>query len=231
MATRKAYPALPAHIWWALRQKFIQSYPGRVSRDYLTSALGVGDKVAQNIHPPLKTLGLIDDENKPTDLAEAWRDDTRYADATREMIAAVYPQDLRDVSPPENPDIAAATRWFLNDTKSGSARAKQLATFYVLLAKGDPTQTTGARQGPRTSAARKDAPKQSEPRTRKDTGEAKTRTTTGSPTDNQSNGERDHTPLAPTLNLAVQVYIDKDMTPEQVDHVFASMARHIYGKE
>jgi len=27
------------------------------------------------------------------------------------------------------------------------------------------------------------------------------------------------------------VYVDKGMTPEQVDHLFASMARHLYGRE
>lgn len=35
----------------------------------------------------------------------------------------------------------------------------------------------------------------------------------------------------PSLSVAVQVYIDKDMSAEQVDHVFASMAKHLYGKE
>jgi hypothetical protein len=38
-------------------------------------------------------------------------------------------------------------------------------------------------------------------------------------------------PPMPSLSVAVQVYVDKDMTPEQVDHVFASMAKHLYGKD
>ena len=33
----------------------------------------------------------------------------------------------------------------------------------------------------------------------------------------------------PSLSVAVQVYVE-DMTPEQVDHVFASMAKHLYGR-
>jgi hypothetical protein len=224
MAQRKAYPAFPAHSYWSRRQKFIQSYPGRVTRDYLKSALGVGDKVAMNIHPPLKQLGLIDEDNKPTDLAQKWRDDARYGDATREIIEAVYPQDLRDVSPPDNPDIAAATRWFLNDTQSGVARARQLATFYVMLAKGDATDTSGAR--PRRAAS----PRATGLQRREDADTRTVRSEKPSKPPASQDG-KNMTPPVPSLNLAVQVYIDKDMSPEQVDHVFASMAKHLYGKE
>lgn len=224
MAERKAYPALPAHLYWALRQKFIQSYPARVTRDYLKSALGVGDKVAKNVHPPLKQLGLIDDENRPTDLAQKWRDDARYADATREIIEAVYPQDLRDVSPPDNPDLAAASRWFLNDTKAGLPRARQLATFYVMLAKGDPSDTSGARPR-RTATTAASVAQRREPKS-----DTKPKAEQAKHTPEAQDGKH-RTPPPPTFNLAVQVYIDKDMTAEQVDHVFESMAKHLYGKE
>lgn len=224
MAQRKAYPALPAHIYWALRQKFIQSYPGRVTRDYLKSALGVGDKVAMNVHPPLKQLGLVDEDNKPTELAQKWRDDAQYGDATREILEAVYPQDLRDVSPPDNPDIAAATRWFLNETQSGASRARQLATFYVMLAKGDATDRSGARR--RWTATPRATGKQ-----RREDADVRTGDSQKASKSPAGQDGKNVTPPAPSLNLAVQVYIDKDMSAEQVDHVFASMAKHLYGKE
>ncbi|MGH2392313.1 MAG: hypothetical protein ACRDGH_02295 [Candidatus Limnocylindria bacterium] len=38
-------------------------------------------------------------------------------------------------------------------------------------------------------------------------------------------------PAPPPLSIAIQVYIDKDMSAETVDQVFASMARHLYGRE
>lgn len=230
MAARKGYPAIPSHIWWALRQKFIQSYPREVTRDYLSTALGLGEKVAQNVHPPLKQLGLVDEENRPTDLAERWRDDARYSDAAREIVEAVYPQALRDVSPPDAPDVAAATRWFLNDTKSGSARAKQLATFYVLLAKGDPADTAGSR--PRRGATiGSDVSARRQPRDQEKARGSKRKAADGGKDADASPDLKHHALPIPSLNLAVQVYIDKEMTPEQVDHVFASMARHLYGKE
>jgi hypothetical protein len=37
-------------------------------------------------------------------------------------------------------------------------------------------------------------------------------------------------PPVPSLNIAVQVYIDKEMSADQVDQVFASLAKHLYGR-
>ena len=35
----------------------------------------------------------------------------------------------------------------------------------------------------------------------------------------------------PALHLDVQVHIDASASPEQIEHIFASMARHLYGRE
>ena len=32
----------------------------------------------------------------------------------------------------------------------------------------------------------------------------------------------------PNLQLSIQIHIPADATPEQVDHIFASMAKHLY---
>jgi hypothetical protein len=32
----------------------------------------------------------------------------------------------------------------------------------------------------------------------------------------------------PSLQLSIQIHIPADATPEQVDHIFASMAKHLY---
>lgn len=226
MATdTRRYPSIPARTYWDLRQRFINAPPRELNKDYLSTALGLGDKVAANTMPSIKTLGLVDDDNRPTDLAQKWRDDQRYTEATREIIEAVYPQALRDVSPPDAPDLEAAQRWFLNETKAGRPRANQLAAFYVLLASGERGSAQGS--APRRSAA--DRSTTSTPRATQRTSRTRAaRNSGGSERDTSDDSQKVQ---LPSMSVAVQVYIDKDMTPEQVDHVFESMAKHLYGKQ
>lgn len=35
----------------------------------------------------------------------------------------------------------------------------------------------------------------------------------------------------PSLSIAVQIYVDSSATAEQIDHVFSSMAKHLYGRD
>ena len=164
----QGFPAIPAKIWLRLREKFYTSPPkGDVTAAYLATALGLGAKVAAKVMPAI-TVGLVDDDNKMTPLAQLWRDDTTYADACQQIIEAVYPDGLQDVSPPDAPDLDAAQRWFMNETKGGAPRAKQLASFYVMVAKGDLTAATdraGRRRAPGTAApATRPATRSSAPR-------------------------------------------------------------------
>lgn len=38
-------------------------------------------------------------------------------------------------------------------------------------------------------------------------------------------------PPTPSVHIDVQIHIDASATPEQIDQIFASMARHLYGRE
>lgn len=224
--TRKGYPAVPAVLYWNLRQRFVNAPPrGEVTKDYLSTALGVSDKVAANHLPAIRQIGLIDENNRPTELAAMWRDDERYAEATKQIIDSVYPDALKDVSPPDNPDLAAAQRWFLNQTGAGAPRAKELARFYVMLATGD-REAPGERATKRTEVTK--APRPTRHRTQQDNGRTPKGNTRDQVSDDTAKSRR---PEMPSLSVAIQVYVDKGMTPEQVDHVFASMARHLYGRE
>ena len=226
MADRPSFPSIPAKNWWDLRQRFRTSPPREVNAAYLSAVLGLQEKAAANLVPSLRTVGLIDDSGKPTERAGRWRDDEHYPEVTREIISEVYPQALLDVAPPDNPDPVAVKRWFMRETGTGEGRANILSAFYRLLAAGDP-------------AGRDEAPKRAAAERQASTGRGQTRQSTPRRTskdDTDTAGSRDaadgvgKTPL-PSLSVAVQVYIDKDMTAEQVDHVFASMARHLYGKQ
>jgi hypothetical protein len=219
----KGYPAIPANIWWKLRERFVNAPPkGEVTKEYLSSALGLGAKVAANVMPAIKQVGLIDDSNLLTPLARRWRDDQTYAEACREIIDSAYPDSLKDVSPPDNPDLAAAARWFLNETGAGAPRARVLAVFYALIAKGE---LNGAAERVSTDgqarAPRRDSTEAATQRSRE-------RVERASSDKRGPNHAPDPTP--PTLSVAIQIYIDKDMSAANVDQVFASMAKHLYGR-
>jgi len=115
-------------------------------------------------------------------------------------------------------------RWFLRETGTGEARANILSAFYRLLAAGDPSGRDDApRRTERTTAA---APRT----TTRQTNTRKPKADTDEADAGDSGGTSGKVQL-PTLSVAVQVYIDKDMSAEQVDHVFASMAKHLYVKQ
>lgn len=222
MADRPSYPSIPAKNWWDLRQRFRSSPPRDVTAAYLSAVLGLQEKAAANLLPSLRTTGLIDENGKPTERAGLWRDDEHYPEVTRAIIAEVYPQALLDAAPPDDPDPTVVKRWFMRDTGTGEGRANILAAFYRLLASGDPA---GRDEAPRRSVEKQAAParqqRQATPR--------KSKSNAAEPKNGSAGGEI-KSPL-PSLSVAVQVYFDKDMTAEQVDHVFASMARHLYGKQ
>lgn len=220
MADRPTFPSIPAKNWWDLRQRFKSSPPRDVTAAYLSDVLTLQERAAANLIPSLRTVGLIDDKGKPTERAGRWRDDEHYPEVTREMITEVYPQGLLDAAPPDNPDTAVVRRWFMRETGTGEARAAILANFYRLLAAGDPAgRDEPVRRSERPAAAAPRAQRQAPARK---TGKVENVPDTGP--------QLERAPL-PTLSVAVQVYIDKEMTADQVDHVFASMARHLYGKQ
>jgi hypothetical protein len=231
MATRpRGYPAIPAKIWLRLREKFYTSPPkGDVTAAYLTTALGLGAKVAANVMPAIKQVGLVDDDNRMTPLAQKWRDDSTYAQACKEIIESVYPDGLKDVSPPDAPDLDAAQRWFMNETKGGAPRAKQLASFYVMVAKGDLAAATD-RAGRRESAGGTATATKPAARSAAAASSGKGAPTVTRRREDDGGEPEQRAPQLPSLSLAIQIYVDKDMTADQVDHVFASMAKHLYGR-
>ena len=229
MATRtKGYPAIPAKIWLRLREKFYTSPPkGDVTAAYLATALGLGAKVAANVMPAIKQVGLVDEENRMTPLAGRWRDAATYAEACREIINTVYPDGLKDVSPPDAPDLDAAQRWFMNETSSGAPRAKQLASFYVMVAKAD-LAAASERVGRRETAGAAPAASSRPARSTAPSTNGKGSAPTPRKGEDRSDGTEDRLPALPSLSVAIQIYVDKDMTADQVDHAFAAMASHLY---
>lgn len=231
-AGRRSYPYMPTSNWHDLRRRFHANPPrGEVNAAYLAGVLGITDRAAANIIPSLRALGLIDHAGRTTDRAMAWRDDQQYADVARQMLEEVYPQALRDVAPPPNPDREVAKRWFMRDLNTGEPGGDRLARFYALLASGNPNAQEDQPAGERNTAARAGG----------GTRRAAARPARGRPATTPAVVTPEATAAqvaattpvtrGPSLHIDIQVHIDPAATADQIDAIFASMARHLYGRE
>jgi hypothetical protein len=91
------YPFFAPVNWWRIRKAFKRTLPKEVSPSYFaTVGEMTEDSAKKNIIPKLKTLGLITDDLKTTDLAFRWRDDESYSEVCKEIIDRVYPSELVD---------------------------------------------------------------------------------------------------------------------------------------
>lgn len=218
---------LPAAHWWALREKFKQSIPGTVSLTYIASALGMQEGSARsNVFPYLRQLGLIDADGRTQELARAWRDDTQYSEVCRKMREQVYPEELRSVAPDPFNDKSSAERWFGNATGSGAVGVRKMVAFYIILCEADVLKKPEFSFPPKT--IKKDVPKE-----KTDNPKSKTPPVLQTPQLNQEQPPATHPahprlPSHPEISINLQIQISPDATPEQIDKIFESMAKHIY---
>lgn len=223
MAEKKnSYPILPLANWWALRNRFKQSIPTTVSPGFVGTVLNIKEKSAQtNIIPHLVSMGIIDQDGKPLERANKWRDDQHYPEVCQEILTEVYPNELLEALPGPTLDRADVKRWFARNTGLGEVAVGRMAAFYELLVTADPsggqatttkksaTQKTTKKPLERVAVSSPAKPKPSE---------------TVKPTAIQ--GEK--SVAQPTIHLDIQIHISPDATAEQIDLIFASMAKHLY---
>ncbi len=231
----KVYPRIPSKNWWDLRKKAIQSPPKQVTASYLQTVLEIGEGAARNLLPGLRTVGLIDDNGESTPLMNDWRDDEHYPEVCKNIFEKIYPEELRSALPGPKPDRNQVKRWFARQTSTGDAAANQMAAFYVLLCEPDPKKANDE-----SSSASKGKTAQLKKPTRRNKGEQilsssprgtlpyqatlRETSTTLPETPFRSNG-------IPSLHIDIQIHISADASADQIDQVFSSMGKHLYGKE
>ena len=220
---KRTYPRLPAKNWWTLRERFKQTMPGRVDADYLQSVLALTSAAsAGNLIGPLRALGLIDEEGRPTDRALEWRQDDSYKDVCEAMLVDVYPDTLRAAFPDPSTDTSGVSSWFSRHTGAGQGAATGMAALYTLIAAAD-------LEASRTNAAvTKATPTQKKAAAKKATAKSP-RVSPGS-VDEGGEAVKNWRP-DPEININVQIHISSDASAEQVDQIFKSMAQHLYGGE
>jgi len=222
---KKSFPMLPGAHWWALRDKFRQSIPGVVTDRYLAAALNMQAQSARaNVLPYLRDIGLIDEDGKTQDLAKRWRDDAQYENVCTEIREHLYPEDLRSAAPDSSSDRAVIGRWFANQTGAGASAVRRMTQFYLILLEADASKRPTPEARPATPNQKLAVAKPS-------------KVTKIPPTQVPSPPQRSATGEIPTghrslpeVSINLQIHISADATPDQIDKIFESMAKHIYKK-
>jgi len=215
---KKSYPMISAKVWWTLRERFKRTIPSSVSSSYLATTLSMTeDSAKQNVWPALRATGLVDEMLKPTELAVKWRDDDQYKEACDTILKNVYPPELSDLGSENKSEVQ---RWFASKCRVGQSAAGKMAALYWLLLQADPSKVNGASEvegTPRPRVAKVAKPK-------KDPPETVTPPSPESPLQHEKKPVSGH---APQIHFDIQIHISPESKPEQIDAIFASMAKHL----
>lgn len=228
MAEGTTYPKIPESNWWAIRTQFRKSLPPIVSGSYLKSLLSLtSDRAATNLLPPLKQIGLIDDEGRPTDRANEWRDDAKYHSVCQAILREVYPPELLSLFAGPEFDRDKIAQWFMTTAKLGDGTAKAAASMYILLnceeIKAD-TSTNG------NSPTKKTTKKTTVRKAETSSAELPSRQSVSIDLSNSPNMSNSERLSSPTLHIDLQIHISPDASSEQIDSIFASIAKHLYSR-
>ncbi len=228
MASVVTYPKISRNMWLKLRAKFNKSIPGVVTPAFVSSIVEMADASAvSNVIKPLQVLGLLDDQRKPTALASQWRHDDEYAAACKTIRERIYPQDLLDTYPGgEVEDKPGISRWFMKSASVGDAAARMFADTYSILAQADVTQLEEKAQSATPTKARTAANKAAR---KSQPAQASAAVSPPIEIPPVAAAHSHHKPLGkfPAVHIDVQVHISPETSPEQIDRIFESMAKHL----
>lgn len=223
----QSFPKLPSTVWWSFRKKLHQSLPKEVTVQYLETALGLGPSAAKTYLNPLKRLGLVGDDGKITDRGIKWRgEQDDYEEACAEIIDEIYPHELNDAISDAREEKDKVIKWFMSRLRIGKDAATHMASFYVLLREADLSKEpeVNGTQKAKTKPDTKAKDKQKAP-IQQSRAEAETTTTNIDiqPTIKPEKNSR----FQPKIHIDVQIHISPESTADQIDQIFASMAKHL----
>ena len=218
MADKLSYPQIPAVIWWGVRN-FLQRTPNAALNERtLGVEFNVQETAARQYLGELKRVGILNDENKATPLAQKWRHDDTYGEAVDEILANAYPEGLIQIAPRGAADRQKIISWFTREGL-GSGTAGNKAATYLLISSDAPSD--GSARG--SSAPQKSSGKEA---TRSKRVPAQNHPAVVL----KPNDERPRSsPMASMpLNINVQIHISAEATGEQIESIFSAMRRYLY---
>jgi len=223
MADRTKYPQIPGTVWWGVRAILRKSPKATINIRLLGVELGVQGSAARQYLAELRHVGLIDDEGRPTELANKWRLDESYPKAVSQILERVYPDDLRSIAPPGDIDRNKVVSWFEHDG-FGRGAANNKAASYMLIAASEPADAPG-KPGQKKGSVKK-APLPSAKKVPMSPKTPRSSADSGARSDEGTFQGGSTVPL----NLNLQIHISADATSEQIEAIFAAMRRYLYDR-
>lgn len=220
MADEKVnYPQVPSTVWWGVRG-ILQNKPSvTIDAKLLSINLDVQEAAAAAYLKQLQNLKVLDSDGKATPLALKWRLDAEYAEAASNLLELNYPDSLRDTLPPLSENREKIVQWFMYDGLGKGAAGNKAATYLLIDA---PTPN-----GVEAAAKPKVAKVKAADTVKKTAGQAKKPGADSGPGEIRLK-EKEPPSILP-LNLNMQIHISADATNEQIEHVFKSMRKYLYG--
>lgn len=179
-----------------------------------------------NVLPYLKTLGIIDEDGKTLPRAKQWRDDEHYSEVCNAILNEAYPKELLEAVP-SPVDRSQAERWFANHTGAGEVAVRRMASLYAVLVEADASKQSDQDKAKTGKRDKESARSKAVNRT---TGRAPSPAPPIRENKLATTNNSQQLPVAPGININLEIHISADATPDQIDQIFASMAKHIYGR-
>lgn len=217
MADTVSYPQIPSTVWSGVWKIMHDSPSRRLDESVLSIELGVQKTAAKQYMNELTRLGLFGTDGQSTELAKKWRQDGDDREAITELLKNAYPQELREIAPPDRLDRDKITRWFIAQGLGAGAAGNKAAT-YIRVASGvsasEPSKLPKSIPDKGKSSVKpqhKASPKKEQSPNTVDKAIAVTR--------------------RPELAVNVQIHISADSTKEQIDAIFSAMRKYFDGQE
>ena len=189
--------------------------------------LGISESTAENTLRNLGLLALVDKEGKTTDRANNWRDDELYAQVCEDIRNEVYPTELLDIAQAST-DRAAIESWFVRKTRIGDKAAKKNAAIFDVIYDGDLSKHKESRDGKGSTGTKVVRSRRVTPPKSAEIPIGKQDQPQGGESFQPKPPPLPDTPPSPTIHIDVQIHISPDAKPEQIDQIFASIAKHLY---
>jgi len=176
----------------------------------------------------LRSVGIVTDEGKATQLAHRWRLDESYAEAVTELVNATYPEGLVHIAPPGEAERQKVVSWFKREGLGEGAAGNKAATYLLL---SSPTPNEAPK--PAAKAGQGDSATGARPARRQAASSRRPANAVETPAVVREGGERANTPTQRgpdsfPLNVNVQIHISADAGTEQIESIFQAMRRYLY---
>jgi hypothetical protein len=201
------YSTVPGKLAGLLDKIREVGVPEMASQLWLKS-VGFGSSNDRSLLPVLKFVGFVDSSGKPTD---SWK---QYRGGNHRIVLGSALQKGYDSlfktypNAPQRPYTDLESFFRTHSTAGAQAVAKGVSTFKALAAKADFTLVDIGE----ASNIEPELKTESHP----------------APSKKLPAGVGPQT-LSPHIHVDVQVHISPESSPEQIDQIFASMGKHLYG--